>query len=137
MKKLYVIALSLLLMGSAAVVFAAPPDPGSGCPGSGAPHRVDPSASPVRILPQSLEGAEGEDAANQKQLFRRHARSEIQHPRDARGDAKALHRSEGSRCNTSRKAEGAPDYGGEAHGQEGPDEGRVEKGAHPRADREA
>jgi Spy/CpxP family protein refolding chaperone len=39
MKKLYVIALSLLLAGSAAVVFAAPPDPGSGCPGSGAPHQ--------------------------------------------------------------------------------------------------
>ena len=39
MKKLYVIALALLLVGSAVVVFAAPPDPGSGSPGSGAPHQ--------------------------------------------------------------------------------------------------
>jgi Spy/CpxP family protein refolding chaperone len=39
MRKLYVLALALLLAGSAAVVFAAPPDPGSGCPGAGAPHQ--------------------------------------------------------------------------------------------------
>ena len=39
MKKLYVIALALFLVGSAAVAFAAPPDPGSGCSGSGAPHQ--------------------------------------------------------------------------------------------------
>ena len=39
MKKLYVIALALVLVGWAAVVFAAPPDPGSAPPGPGAHHQ--------------------------------------------------------------------------------------------------
>ncbi len=39
MKKLYVIALALVLVGSAAVAFAAPPDAGSAPPGPGAPHQ--------------------------------------------------------------------------------------------------
>ena len=44
MKKLYVIALAFVLVGWAAVVFAAPPNPGSAPPGPGARHR-----GPIRI----------------------------------------------------------------------------------------